>query len=283
MTNLRFLQCGLLFVELCACHDGTSRAAVSARDGSAGDADAARRDARPAALEQPSGWDDDLRLAEAEDLDPDPDVVEIRLRASETELALVPGTLTKVYTYNATLPGPLIRAKVGDRLRVHFENALPEPTTVHWHGVRLPVNMDGVPVHSQSEVMPGESFEYDFVLRDAGLFWYHPHVASAKQVGFGLYGALLVQDPNDPEELGDEVVLVLSDIGLDDQGAIAPSDQGGDLATLFGREGTHILVNGRIRPTLHARAASPTAWPWPRPATWPLGSSRASGRCAFCR
>jgi FtsP/CotA-like multicopper oxidase with cupredoxin domain len=77
------------------------------------------------------------------------------------------------------LPGPLIKTRVGDRLIVHFKNELDQPTTVHWHGVRVPIEMDGVPEISQPEVKKGESFTYDFVVRDAGLYWYHPHVMSA--------------------------------------------------------------------------------------------------------
>jgi len=84
---------------------------------------------------------------------------------------------------------------VGDRMIVHFTNKLPQPTTVHWHGMRVPIEMDGVPGISQPEVPPGGSFTYDFIVPDAGLFWYHPHVMSAMQVGFGLYGAVLVEDP----------------------------------------------------------------------------------------
>lgn len=260
MTYARLLQGGLLLLALGACNDSDKgvEAGAAARDG--GDPSAARGDANVSPTTQPVDWDEDLRLKEAADHDPDPDVIEIRLRAGETEIELLPGTLTKVYAYNGTLPGPLIRAKVGDRLRVHFENALPEPTTVHWHGLRVPANMDGVPVHSQPEVKPGETFEYEFVLRDAGLFWYHPHFASAKQVGFGLYGALLVDDPNEPKADADEVVIVLSDIALEEHGGLSPHDQGGDLATLFGREGTHMLVNGRIRPTLRARAGLRQRW-----------------------
>ena len=160
MMYPRLLHGGLLLVALGACHDAANsvHAVAAARDAGAGDSGAARGDASVPATKQTVGWDDELRLKEAADLDPDPDVVEIRLRAAETELTLLPGTLTKVYAYNGMLPGPLIRAKVGDRLRVHFENALPEPTTVHWHGVRVPPDMDGVPVHSQPEVMPGETF-----------------------------------------------------------------------------------------------------------------------------
>ena len=83
--------------------------------------------------------------------------------------------------------------------------------------MRVPIEMDGVPGISQPEVKPGESFIYDFVLRDAGLFWYHPHVMSAAQVGFGLYGALLVEDPDDGVGVADQLTMVLSDIGFDKQ------------------------------------------------------------------
>jgi FtsP/CotA-like multicopper oxidase with cupredoxin domain len=83
--------------------------------------------------------------------------------------------------------------------------------------VRVPIEMDGVPGISQPEVKRGESFTYDFVVRDAGLYWYHPHVMSAAQVGFGLYGALLVEDPADGVGVSDELTLVLSDIGFDAQ------------------------------------------------------------------
>ena len=112
-------------------------------------------------------------------------------------MEVAPGTKVNAWTYDGHLPGPLIRAHVGDRIIVHFTNDLPQPTTIHWHGVRVPIEMDGVPDVSQPEVKHGESFTYDFVARDAGLFWYHPHVMSAAQVGFGLYGALLVEDPAD--------------------------------------------------------------------------------------
>src|SRR5581483_3153342 len=114
--------------------------------------------------------------------------------------------------------------------------------TVHWHGVRGPNAMDGVPEHTQAAVASGKSFTYDFILQDAGLFWYHPHVMSAAEVGFGLYGALLVDDPADGVGVADELVLVLSDMAAAD-GEIEAADSGGDLASVFGREGTRVLVN----------------------------------------
>ena len=154
------------------------------------------RSHRPSAT-RPPGGDVGVRLVEAADRNPDPRVVEVDLTARIAEVEMAPGTRVQAWTYNGSLPGPLIRAKVGDRLIVHFVNELDEPTTLHWHGVRVPIEMDGVPGISQPEVKKGESFTYDFVLRDASLYWYHPHVMSAAQVGYGLYGALLVEDPAD--------------------------------------------------------------------------------------
>src|SRR3546814_19378323 len=89
-----------------------------------------------------------------------------------------------------TTPGPEIRLRQGDRLRVLVENRLDEETTVHWHGIRLPNAMDGVPHLTQKPIGPGETFAYAFDLPDAGTYWYHAHQRSFEQVGRGLYGAL---------------------------------------------------------------------------------------------
>ena len=123
-------------------------------------------------------------------------------------MEIAPGIKTDAWTYNGGIPGPLIRVHKGDRLIVHFTNHLPEPTTVHWHGIRVPIQMDGVPDVSQPPVETNGTFTYDFVLPDAGLYWYHPHVMSAAQVGFGLSGALLVDDPDEQVNVPDETVLV---------------------------------------------------------------------------
>ena len=150
---------------------------------------------------QPEGWDTGLKLVEAADVNPDPKIVEVMLEARISSLEITPGVRTDAWTYNGGLPGPLIRARKGDRLIVHFSNRLPQSTTVHWHGVQVPIEMDGVPGASQPPVETGGTFTYDFVVPDAGLFWYHPHVMSAAQVGFGLYGPLLVADPDDPVKI----------------------------------------------------------------------------------
>ncbi|MBY0497648.1 MAG: multicopper oxidase family protein [Cyanobacteria bacterium] len=207
----------------------------------------------------PAGWADDLKLAETADRNPDPKIVEIDLVAKLADVT-VDGKTVHAWTYNGGLPGPLIKTRVGDRLIVHFKNELDEPTTVHWHGVRVPIEMDGVPEISQPEVKKGESFTYDFVVRDAGLYWYHPHVMSAAQVGFGLYGALLVEDPADGVGVDDQLTLVLSDIGFDAKGKLEPGDSGGSAGMVFGREGDYVLANGRRRPALRARPGAPQRW-----------------------
>jgi FtsP/CotA-like multicopper oxidase with cupredoxin domain len=209
---------------------------------------------------QPAGWDSALRLREARDLNPDPRVVEIDLEARVAPLEIVAGTTTQAWTYDGGIPGPLIRVRRGDRLIVHFTNRLPRETTIHWHGLRIPVAMDGVPEHSQPPVQPGQSFDYDFVVPDAGLFWYHPHFDSSAQLGDGLYGALLVEDDTEPRGFGDELVVVLSDIDIEPDGSLGPHDSGGDVGTLFGREGNILLVNGRVKPVLRARAGMPQRW-----------------------
>jgi FtsP/CotA-like multicopper oxidase with cupredoxin domain len=107
---------------------------------------------------QPAGWNEALKLTEVVDTNADSKIVEIAIEARITVLEIVPGTKTEVWTYNGSLPGPLIRGRRGDRLIVHFSNQLPKPTTIHWHGVQVPIEMDGVPGISQPPVEPGGSF-----------------------------------------------------------------------------------------------------------------------------
>ena len=143
---------------------------------------------------------------------------------------------------------------------MHFKNSLPEATTIHWHGLRVPNNMDGAPGVTQDPIQPGGEFRYDFTLRDAGTYWYHPHIDSSAQVGRGLYGAILVEDPNDPKAFGDDLVLLLSDMSLDEDGELLPADSGGDFGDLFGREGAVLLVNGKVLPTLKVRTGKQQRW-----------------------
>jgi FtsP/CotA-like multicopper oxidase with cupredoxin domain len=110
------------------------------------------------------------------------------------------------FGYEGTVPGPTLRAKQGEEVHVRIVNELPEPTSVHWHGVRLPSTMDGVPGLSQPAIEPGASFDYRFRPPDAGTFCYHAHPAS--QADGGLYGALIVEE-REPVDADREIVLVL--------------------------------------------------------------------------
>ncbi len=207
---------------------------------------------------QPDGWDAAIAPVAFEDLDPDPDVLEVNLEARLEELEFRPGVKTEMWTYNGSVPGPLLRARRGDRLVVHFTNHLPEATTVHWHGLRVPSDMDGTQA-VQNPVEPGETFTYDFELPDAGTFWYHPHINSSAQVGYGLYGPIVVEDPDDPLDVED-LVLVLSDVSLDDDGQLRPGDSNDWFGDYFGREGDILLINGRARSSLAMRAGVPQRW-----------------------
>ena len=97
----------------------------------------------------PAGWADGVKLNELPDLNADPKIVEVNLVAKLADVEVAPGKTVHAWTYNGGLPGPLIKTRVGDRLIVHFTNELDQPTTVHWHGVRVPIEMDGVPDISQ--------------------------------------------------------------------------------------------------------------------------------------
>ncbi|MEA2498281.1 MAG: hypothetical protein QOH26_686 [Actinomycetota bacterium] len=132
------------------------------------------------------------------------------LTADETKWEVSPGEVLDVMAYNGVLPGPQINADLGDRVRIILHNKLDQPTTLHFHGVRVPNAMDGVPVLTQDPVMPGESFTYEFTLRNSGTHMYHPHFNATEQITEGLLGAFVVSDPSDPEVAIDQT-LVLND------------------------------------------------------------------------
>jgi FtsP/CotA-like multicopper oxidase with cupredoxin domain len=124
-----------------------------------------------------------------------------KLRASLTRQNLVGPAhpATEVWTYNGSVPGPELRFRQGERLKLEVENALGAHTTVHWHGIRLPNAMDGVPRLTQAPIgANGGRFVYEFDLPDAGTYWYHPHLGEGEQLGRGLYGALIVEERDPP-------------------------------------------------------------------------------------
>jgi len=159
-----------------------------------------------------------------------------------------------MFGFNGQYPGPLIEVKEDSEIIVRFENRLPMPTSVHWHGVRLENRFDGVPGLTQEPVMPGDTFLYRVHFPDAGIFWYHPHVREDIQQDLGLYGNMLVR-PSDPDALSPvnrEEVLMLDDLLLDETG-ILPYGQESANFMLMGRFGNLFLVNGEPNPALSAR------------------------------
>jgi len=135
------------------------------------------------------------------------------LTASVFDWETEPGVIVEAWGYNQMVPGPQLRAEVGDRIRIILHNELPAPTTIHSHGLFVPPDMDGVPVISQTAVMPGESFTYEYTIRNAGSHMYHSHFMAQRQVPQGLLGALVVTDPTDPDEYESDIdyAMVLND------------------------------------------------------------------------
>jgi FtsP/CotA-like multicopper oxidase with cupredoxin domain len=135
------------------------------------------------------------------------------LTASVFKWETEPGKLVEAWGYNGMVPGPELRAEVGDRVRIILHNSLPAPTTIHFHGMLVPNAMDGVPVISQPAVMPGESFTYEFTVRNAGTNMYHSHFMAQRQVPLGLLGAFIVRDPGDRADPDSDIdyAMVLND------------------------------------------------------------------------
>lgn len=135
-------------------------------------------------------------------------VVTRSLRAAPATVDLG-GTTVSTWAYGGALPGEEIRMTAGDELRVRLSNDLPAPTSVHWHGLALRNDMDGVAGLTSAHVAPGASFDYRFVVPDPGTYWFHPHVGV--QLDTGLMAPLVVEDPAEPLGYDEEAVLVLDD------------------------------------------------------------------------
>ncbi len=124
-----------------------------------------------------------------------------------------PGKMVEAWAYNDQVPGPQIRVRQGDRVRLVVKNELPESTAVHFHGVELPNDQDGVPFITQKPIKPGEMYTYEFIAPNAGSHMYHSHHNSAKQVGLGLLGAFIVEPKQKRaiEKVDVDYVMILND------------------------------------------------------------------------
>lgn len=116
------------------------------------------------------------------------------LTAAPVRWPILKDIVVTAWAYNGMVPGPLIRATNGDKVRILIKNNLPEPTTIHWHGIQVPNDMDGIPDETQKPIQPGETYTYEFVAKPAGTYWYHSHFDSDKQISVGLSGAFII-DP----------------------------------------------------------------------------------------
>jgi suppressor of ftsI len=176
----------------------------------------------------------------------------IRLKNGDTlrlEAGLVRRTLLgrsyTTYAFNGQQPGPLLEVARGSEITVAFTNHLPQPTTVHWHGIRLDSRSDGVPDMTQPAVPPGGEFTYRVRFPDAGMYWYHPHVREDIQQELGLYGNLRVRS-GERDEYGPanrEAALMLDDLLIGDDGMV-PLGAESPTHALMGRFGNTLVVNG---------------------------------------
>jgi FtsP/CotA-like multicopper oxidase with cupredoxin domain len=160
---------------------------------------------------------------------------------------------TDVWCYGGRVPGPEVRLRQGAPARITIQNSLSEGTTVHWHGIRLPNAMDGVPGLTQPPIKPGEQFTYEFTPPDAGTFWYHPHADSLRQLGRGLAGALIVEEP-EPIAVDRDVLWMISDWRLDSDAQIAGGFGNAMEAAMSGRVGNTVTINGAISNEVSVRA-----------------------------
>lgn len=156
----------------------------------------------------------------------------------------IAGKVFYLYGYNGQIPGPLISVQKNAEIVVRFVNAIAQPSTIHWHGVRLQNRFDGTPHVTQDPVAPGDSFTYHVRFPDAGVYWYHPHVREDMQQDLGLYGNILVRERTARAGAHREEVLALDDLAVDSLGDLLP--HGADVPThaLMGRFGGLLLVNG---------------------------------------
>lgn len=232
-----------------------------------------------------SAASDLVRRLELERRPPSQKVVTAQLNARQIDLDLG-GQVFSTWGYDQQLPGPLVRARAGDRLQITVDNQLPQETSVHWHGIAMSNDMDGVPGLTQDPIAPGTTFTYDFTAPDPGTYFYHSH--SGLQLDRGLYGVVIIDDPDEPGDYDHEWLVVLDDwldgagrtpvdvarglgLGVDagdigvpgmDHGAMGM--HGGEesmMSSILGSAGDvtypHYLINGRLPADPHVWRASP--------------------------
>ncbi|EKE06316.1 MAG: hypothetical protein ACD_19C00017G0016 [uncultured bacterium] len=172
----------------------------------------------------------------------DKDVKVFSLIAEPVRWKILNDVTVTAWAYNGMVPGPLIRVTNGDKVRILIKNNLPEPTTIHWHGIQVPNNMDGIPEETQKPIEPGETFTYEFVAKPAGTYWYHSHFDSDKQISVGLSGAFIIDPVSGLKSKPDiDKVLMLNEWRVIDGQTYASMP-----AT--GMDGNYFTINGKAYP-----------------------------------
>lgn len=168
---------------------------------------------------------------------------------------LTPGEApVPVWAYDGSVPGPVLRIKRDQMTSIRLENGLPQPTSIHWHGIRIDNAMDGVAGLTQEAVEPGGSFEYAFKAPDAGTYWYHPHFRTWEQVARGLYGALIVEE-DVPPAVDHDLLFVADDWRLGDGSNLDEESLGAMMDWSHGgRMGNWLTINGQSEPVFTVRS-----------------------------
>lgn len=187
--------------------------------------------------------------------------LEFKLDAHPVRWPILPDQELDAYAYDGIVPGPTIRVKDGQKVRIRFTNDLPAETTIHWHGVGVPNSEDGVPGVTQKAIPPGGTYTYEFTARPAGepngggTFLYHSHVDEDRQMAVGLYGALIIEPPGAQPRYATERTLVLSEWTAD-----AASGRTRGVMDMEGMLPNFFTINGKSYPateTIHVKAGEP--------------------------
>lgn len=168
---------------------------------------------------------------------------EIHLVAKESSWEVAPGITASALTYNGQQPGPVIRVKEGEPVKIVLHNQLKAPTSLYFHGMTLPHTVDGLPRKEAGLVNPGQTYAFNFVAPAAGTYWYHPQVVHADQLGHGLYGVIVVEPIRGARSYERDFVLVFGQT----PGA-AKATAAGTNAT--SRASTYFTVNGKSAPAI---------------------------------
>ncbi len=176
------------------------------------------------------------------------------ITVSETDWELLPGVVTRAVTFNATVPGPTIRVTEGDRVEIAVTNTLDEPTSIHWHGLHVPNDQDGVGGITQPMIEPGETYDYAFIAPHAGTFMYHAHGdRSREQIDRGLYAPFII-DPaaGDAIQADKEVTLTIGNWMVGDAAGEMPGMDMGDDNASMSMEYDYFTINGKSYPATDA-------------------------------